>query len=326
MSARPASVAIHEVGPREGFQIEQPPIPTAQKIELANALSETGLQSIELVSFVSPKWVPAMADAEDVLRGITRKPGVRYGGIFLNVQGLQRALATDCAIDGTLSIGASETFTMRNTNKTTAEALAEIPAFIDAYDAAGIPVRAMNVAAAFGCNFEGYIPLERVLWCIETILALAAERGATIETVKLLDTMGWANPEQIRRTIVAIGERWPDLTVALHLHDTRGLGLANAAAALDEGVRHFDAAVGALGGCPFAAVKGATGNIATEDFAFLCEQLGIATGVDLEQLLACVALAERIFGRALPGKLAKAGLFRNVRPVGWAESATAASR
>jgi hydroxymethylglutaryl-CoA lyase len=215
---------------------------------------------------------------------------------------------------------------MRNTNKTTAEALAEIPAFIDAYDAAGIPVRAMNVAAAFGCNFEGYIPLERVLWCIETILALAAERGATIETVKLLDTMGWANPEQIRRTIVAIGERWPDLTVALHLHDTRGLGLANAAAALDEGVRHFDAAVGALGGCPFAAVKGATGNIATEDFAFLCEQLGIATGVDLEQLLACVALAERIFGRALPGKLAKAGLFRNVRPVGWAESATAASR
>jgi hydroxymethylglutaryl-CoA lyase len=326
MTAFPTSVAIHEVGPREGFQIETPPIPTAQKIELANALGETGLKSLELVSFVSPKWVPAMADAEDVLRGITRVPGVRYGGIFLNVQGLQRALATDCAIDGTLSIGASETFTKRNTNKTTDEAVAELPAFVAAYRAAGIPVTSMNVAAAFGCNFEGYIPLERVLWCIETVTAIAAEHGETIDTVKLLDTMGWANPEQLRRTIVAVRERFPQLTVALHLHDTRGLGIANAAAALGEGVRHFDSAVAGLGGCPFAAVKGAPGNIATEDFAFLCEQMGIETGVDLDKLLECVALAERIFGRALPGKLAKAGLFRDLRPVGWAESATSLSR
>jgi hydroxymethylglutaryl-CoA lyase len=315
----PASVAIHEVGPREGCQIEQPPIPTVEKIELADALSETGLKSIELVAFVSPKWVPAMADAEDVLRGIRRKPGVRYTGIFLNVQGLQRALAADCDVEGQLSLSASETFSKRNTNKTTDEALAELPAFIAAYHAAGIPVDRIMISAAFGCNFEGYIPLERLLDCIERLCSIAADAGETVKHVKLADTMGWANPEQIRRTTDAIRRRRPELEIALHLHDTRGLGLANADAALREGVREFDSAVAGLGGCPFAAVAGAPGNIATEDFAFMCEQMGIATGIDLERLLECVALAERIFARPLPGRLAKGGLLRSKRPVGWAE-------
>jgi hydroxymethylglutaryl-CoA lyase len=176
------------------------------------------------------------------------------------------------------------------------------------------------VAAAFGCNFEGFIPLERVLWCVEQIVNVAAERGETIARVKLADTMGWANPEQIRRTIDGIRRRFPTLEIALHLHDTRGLGLANADAALREGVRHFDAAVAGLGGCPFAAVKGAPGNITTEDFVFLCEEMGIATGIDLDRLVACAELAERIFGRALPGHLNKGGLFRAKRPVGWARS------
>jgi hydroxymethylglutaryl-CoA lyase len=314
----PARVAIHEVGPREGFQSETPPIPTAQKIELVDALSATGLQSIELVAFVSPKWVPQMADAEDVLRGITRAPGVRYSGIFLNVQGLKRALASDCYVEGSLSVSASETFSKRNTNKTTGESLAELPAFIETYQEATIPVERILISAAFGCNFEGYISLERTLDCIRRVRDLAAERGETIRSVKLLDTMGWANPEQIRRTIDAVRNRWPELIVALHLHDTRGLGLANATAALHEGVTEFDSAVAGMGGCPFAAVKGAPGNISTEDFAFLCEQLGIETGVDLERLVACVDLAERIFARPLPGHLAKGGLFRNLRPTGWA--------
>jgi hydroxymethylglutaryl-CoA lyase len=141
--------------------------------------------------------------------------------------------------------------------------------------------------------------------------------------VKLLDTMGWANPEQIRRTIDAVRNRRPELEIALHLHDTRGLGLANATAALHEGVREFDSAVAGMGGCPFAAVKGAPGNISTEDFAFLCEQMGIATGLDLDRLVDCVELAERIFGRSLPGHLAKGGLFRAQRPAGWAATARA---
>lgn len=315
-----SDVVIHEVGPREGAQIEDPPIPTERKVELSDALSETGLQSIELVAFVSPKWVPAMADAAEVLEQIERKPGVRYTGIYLNVQGLERALAANCAVDGHLSISASETFGKRNTNRTTEEAFAAQPEWIAAYKAANIRVDTVLVSAAFGCNFEGYIPLERLTGCIARLIAIAEEHGERIARVKLLDTMGWANPEQIRRTIDRVRTTWPELEIALHLHDTRGLGLANADAALREGVRHFDSAVAGLGGCPFAAVKGAPGNITTEDFAFMCEEMGIATGLDLDRLVACAALAEEIFGRALPGHLSKGGLFRAKRPVSWARS------
>ena len=314
MHSFPSHVIVNEVGPREGFQSESPPIATAAKIELIDALSETGVSVIELVAFVSPKWVPAMADAEEVLRGIRRSPNVRYTGIFLNVQGLQRALAAGCAIDATLTVSASETFSKRNTNKTYEQALEELPSFIATYAAAGIRVERINVAAAFGCNLEGVISLDRVLSRIDDVLAIAHAHGEKPSSVKLLDTMGWANPEQIRRTIEAIRSRRPELDIALHLHDTRGLGIANASAALGEGVREFDTAVAGLGGCPFAAVQGAPGNIATEDFAFLCEQLGIETGIDLERLVDCVDLAERIFGRALPGHLAKGGLFREIRP------------
>jgi hydroxymethylglutaryl-CoA lyase len=237
-------------------------------------------------------------------------------------QGLERALRANCAVDGHLSISASETFQKRNTNKTTEEALAALPAFIAAYQAASIPVTTALVAAAFGCNFEGFISLDRVIECITRIIAIAEEYGERITQVKLLDTMGWANPQQIHRTIDRIRSTWPDLTVALHLHDTRGLGLANADAALREGVRHFDAAVAGLGGCPFAAVKGAPGNITTEDFVFMCEEMGIDTGVDLDRLLECATLAEEIFGRALPGHLNKGGLFRAKRPVAWARAAS----
>jgi hydroxymethylglutaryl-CoA lyase len=315
-----SNVIIHEVGPREGAQIEDPPIPTAAKVSLSNALSETGLQSIELVAFVSPKWVPAMADAEDVLAQISRKSGVRYTGIYLNVQGLERALGAKCSIDGSLSVSASETFGKRNTNKSIEETFAAQPAFITAYQAAGIPVDQILVVAAFGCNFEGYIPLERVTDGIARLIEIAAERGETIRRVKLLDTMGWANPEQIRRTIDRVRALFPGLEIALHLHDTRGLGLANADAALREDVRHFDAAIAGLGGCPFAAVKGAPGNITTEDFAFMCEEMGISTGLDLDKLIECSALAEEIFGRELPGHLSKGGLFRAKRPVSWVQS------
>lgn len=317
--SHPQRVFIHEVGPREGVQSEAQ-IPTEAKIRLANALSETGLQSIELVSFVSPKWVPAMADAEEVLARINRKPGVRYTGIYLNVQGLERALAAHCVVDGTLTVSASDAFQKRNTNKSLDEAFAALPEYIVAYQAAGIAVDEAFVAAAFGCNFEGTISIERVMECISRIIAIAGEHGERITKVKLLDTMGWANPDQIHRVLDRVRSTWPELIVALHLHDTRGLGLANADAALREGVSHFDAAVAGLGGCPFAAVKGAPGNITTEDFVFLCEEMGIETGVNLEKLVECAVLAEEIFGRSLPGHLSKGGLFRNIRPQSWAHS------
>jgi hydroxymethylglutaryl-CoA lyase len=312
------------VGPREGFQIEDSSIPTGAKVALVDELSRTGLRSIELVAFVSPKWVPQMADAEEVLSGITRVPGVRYTAIYLNAQGLQRALAADCAVDGSISVSASDAFSRRNTNKGIEDTVAAIPGWIDTYQAAGIPVETILISAAFGCNFEGFIPLGRVFDLIARLRAIAAERGETIRRIKLLDTMGWANPEQIRRTIDAVRAAHPDVEIALHLHDTRGLGLANAHAALSEGIREFDSAVGGLGGCPFGKVKGAAGNIATEDFVFLCQELGIETGVDLEALLACVEHAEQIVGHPLPGHLAKGGVYRELRPTGWAAATSEA--
>ena len=262
MSMLPASVAIHEVGPREGSQIEQPPIPTAQKIELSDALSETGLKSIELVAFVSPE----MGAGDGRRRGrAARHPAQARRALHRHLpQRTRLATRARCRLrrGRALSLNASDAFSKRNTNKTTAEAVAELPAFIAAYRAAGIPVDRIMISAAFGCNFEGYVPLERLLDCIERLCTVAADAGETVKHVKLADTMGWANPEQIRRTIDAIRNRRPELEIALHLHDTRGLGLANADAALREGVREFDSAVAGLGGCPFAAVAGAPGNIA----------------------------------------------------------------
>jgi len=316
----PASVIINEVGPREGFQIETGPIPTEKKVELINALSRTGLKKIEAVSFVSPKWVPQMADADEVMAQIDRVEGVAYTATYLNKKGLERALANKASVEGTLIVAASETFSKKNMNRTTAEMLLAMAEWIETYQSAGIRVKQMDVMTAFGCNYEGYIYLDRVLYLIETVMRIAEEHGEKIEIVKLADTMGWANPEQMKRTIHGIKNKWPHLEIVLHLHDTRGLGLANANAAMQEGVRIFDAAVAGLGGCPFAAVKGAPGNICTEDFAFLCEEQGVATGLDLEALIECARLAERIVGRELPGHLSKGGRLSHIRPLGWKQA------
>lgn len=313
-------VRIHEVGPREGFQLQGEGIGTADKVAFVNALSVTGLTSIEVTSFVSPKWVPSMADAEEVMAGILRRPGVKYRAIYLNPRGLKRALAADAAVNGVLALTASETFCARNTNRTIAQTIASLPEWIAAYKAARIPVDEVALMAAFGCNFEGQVALARVLSLLETAISAAADNSERISTVKLADTMGWANPEQVKRTVAAIQNRWPEMEIALHLHDTRGLGLANAYAALELGICEFDAAVAGLGGCPFAAVKGAAGNIATEDLALLCEEMGVATGLDLEALVECARMAERIFGTALPSHLPKGGLFRQVRKTTWAHS------
>jgi hydroxymethylglutaryl-CoA lyase len=196
-----------------------------------------------------------------------------------------------------------------------------MPNWISAYQEAGIPVDQVAVMATFGCNFEGHIPLERVVQLIEKVDHLLNENGEQLKKIKLADTMGWANPEQMKRTIFAIRNKWPDAEIILHLHDTRGLGMANAYSALQEGVSHFESAIGGLGGCPFAKVKGAPGNISTEDLVFMCDEMGIETGVDLAKLLECVKLAEGIFGHDLPGHLHRGGLFREIRPKTWAEMA-----
>jgi hydroxymethylglutaryl-CoA lyase len=308
----PKKVEIIEVGPREGYQFEgigQPEkISTADKIRLIEALSETGLKAIQCTSFVHPKQVPQMADAEAVMAGLKQRDGVRYSAVYLNDVGIRRALATGkVAISGKVTLTASETFAQRNQKRTLAEDYEMQRKVAALYKEQGYEVTSASVMAAFGCNYEGDVPAARVIRLIEQIHEIVGEVGSKLRLLSLADTMGWANPEQVRRLVGMIRERWPELRLRTHLHDTRGLAIANTYAALLEGVDSFDTAVGGLGGCPFAGHKAAAGNVCSEEVVFLCHELGIETGVDLEKLIDCAVLAEEIVGHPLPSKLARAG-------------------
>ncbi len=314
MSDIPNSVYIREVGPREGFQFEKGPIPTARKVELVDQLSGTGVRYIQVTNFAHPKWVPQMADADEVAAQFHPIAGVRYDAIYLNERGLARAVAAGkFDLRGVLNLTASDTFSKRNTNKTIAETLEALPGQIKTFEDANVPLEGIVVMAAFGCNYEGDIPQSRVLDLIARALEIAANRGHRPRWLQLADTMGWANPLQIKRMIAAVRERWGDAKINLHLHDTRGTGLANVYAALEMGVDEFDAAVAGLGGCPFAGHREAAGNVCSEDIVFLCEEMGIETGIDLEVLIACARLAEEIVGHPLPGKVMRGGSLSRYR-------------
>jgi hydroxymethylglutaryl-CoA lyase len=314
MSDLPSSVHINEEGPREGFQIEKGPIPTARKIALIDALSQTGIDHIQIVSFVNPKAVPGMADAEDVVRGITPRPGVDYTALWLNEKGFERALRQNrLANKGTIQLAASEKFLKRNQNRTAEQQLAGQHAIVEMYKAAGVPVERGSIMAAFGCNFAGDIPVSHVVDLVQQILDVAKEHGVTLTYVTLADTMAWATPLAVKRMVGALRERWPDLAFALHLHDTRGMAIANAFAGLEMGVTRFDAAVAGLGGCPFAGHNGAAGNVCTEDLVFMCNEFGIKTGIDLDALIECAKLAEDVVGHPLPGSVMKGGTLERFR-------------
>ena len=314
MTDLPKQIHIVEEGPREGFQFEKGEIPTSRKIELIDALSTTGLKHIQIVSFVDPRRVPGMADAEDVVRGITPVKGVAYTGLWLNDKGFERALATQrLDVRGTITVGASDAFLKRNQNRTIQEQIASQYPMTRRYKELGVPVTRGGMMAAFGCNYEGDIPVDRVVSLVGEILAIARETDVTLDYVSLADTMAWATPLSIKRVVGAIRDKYPDLEISLHLHDTRGMGLANAYAGLEMGVTRFDAAVSGLGGCPFAGHAGAAGNIATEDLVFMCEEMGIATGVDLDVLIQCALLAEDIVGHPLPGSVMKGGTLARLR-------------
>ncbi len=311
--ALPSRITLNEVGPREGFQFEgigQPSrIATADKVRLVDMLAGTGLRTIQMASFVSPKQVPQMADAEEICRVVTPRPGVRYTGIYLNDTGLRRAIATgQLAISGKITLTASETFAGRNQRRTLAEDAAMQRRIAALYRETGYDVTDGSVMAAFGCNYEGPVATGRVLDLVEELHRIAEEVGSRLATVMLADTMGWADPELVRRTVGAVRERWPGIRVGLHLHDTRGLAIANVHAALQEGVELFDTAVAGLGGCPFAGHKGAAGNVCTEEVVFLCQRIGVETGVDLPALIGCARFAESIVGHPLPSKLITASL------------------
>lgn len=304
----PQKIFLHEVGPREGLQMIREPIATANKIRLVDLLSECNFPEIEFTSFVSPKLVPQMADAEQVAAGITRRPGTEYTAIFLNNAGMDRAIATGrLDFHGTLFATASETFSKRNTNRDTEETFRYCGERIAAYRERGIAIDTISIMAAFGCNYEGDIDPAHVLGLIRRLLTMARDHDLPIGLIQLADTMGWATPTSVRRLVGNLREAWPDLRINLHLHDTRGLGLANAFAAMELGVDDFDSAVGGLGGCPFAGFKGAAGNIVTEDLVHLCNELGVATGIDLERLVEAARQIEELLDQALPGKVLRGG-------------------
>lgn len=312
--AYPKKIDVHELGPREGMQIEKNPVSTEGKIRLVDMLSECNFPEIEVTSFVSPKWVPQMADAEQVVAGITRRPGTRYTAVYLNVQGMQRAAATGkLDLQGSLSVTASETFSKKNTNRNLEETFAETEKRIATFKEQNIPIEDVSVMAAFGCNYEGNVDPDHVVRLIARLMSMADEAGLTIRMIQLADTMGWANPASIRTLVGKVQNRWPDKRINLHLHDTRGLGIANVIAAFEMGVDDFDSAVGGLGGCPYGGFAGAAGNIVTEDLVHLCQELGIETGVDLDRLLEVAREAEGIVGHPLPGKVMRGGSLPSYR-------------
>lgn len=312
--ALPKFVTIKEVGPREGMQFEKGPIATADKIRLVDMLSECNFKKIEVTSFVSPKWVPQMADADEVAAGFTRKPGTEYSCVFLNARGLERGAATGkFDIRGNLYATVSELFCKKNTNRTIEETYTDLEERIGVFKRLGLPVERVGVMAAFGCNYEGDIDPARVLTMIGRLLELSERNGVSIQGIALADTMGWATPTRLRRLVGLVQDRWPDKPVSLHLHDTRGLGLSNAFAALEMGVDEFDAAVGGLGGCPYGGFKGAAGNISSEDLVHMCLELGVETGIDLDNLILAAQAAETIVGHPLPGKLIQGASLQSYR-------------
>jgi hydroxymethylglutaryl-CoA lyase len=296
MTDLPSRISIREVGPRDGLQNEDP-VPTAAKIELIDRLSGTGVERIEAVSFVRPSAIPQMADAAQVWDGIARSPSVRYSALVPNLRGAGLALGAGVAeIEAVVS--ASDTHNRKNVNRGTERSLDDIAQIIDSAHQGGASCQVI-VSTAWGCPFEGDVPVERVLW----VAGRAVADGA--DSISFGDTTGMATPGRVTALVGAFRSAYPDIPLNLHFHNTRGAGLANVLTALQLGVADFDASVGGLGGCPYA--PGATGNIATEELIYLTEDMGIATGIDLEAMIAAAADAEQIVGRTLPSQVLRAG-------------------
>jgi hydroxymethylglutaryl-CoA lyase len=296
MSDLPARISLREVGPRDGLQNEDP-VSTAAKIALIDRLGHTGVSRIEAVSFVRADAIPQMADADEVWAGVARVPTVRYSALAPNLRGARRALDAGFT-EVEVVVSASETHNRKNVNRSTGQSLDEIAVVIGEAHQRGATCQVI-VSTAWGCPYEGDVPVDRVLW----VAGRAAADGA--DSVSFGDTTGMATPRRVRDLVGGFRSRFDDTPLNLHFHNTRGTGLANVLAALELGVDDFDASVGGLGGCPYA--PGATGNIATEELVHMVEDMGVATGVDLDAMIDAAAEAERIVGRELPSQVLRAG-------------------
>ena len=292
----PGSVRLVEVGPRDGLQNEATTIPTAAKIAFVDALSAAGHSMIEVSAFVSPSWVPQMADAADVFAGIHRREGVRYTALVPNLSGLERAQRAGVS-EIAIFAAASETFSHRNINQSIAASLETYAEVCRHAAAVGLPVRAY-LSTVFGCPFEGHVPIPRVV----TVASQLADMGAY--EVVLSDTIGIAHPGQVAPVVDAVANHVPLAQLALHFHDTRGMALVNVSKGLDAGITTFDSSAGGLGGCPYA--PGATGNLATEDLVYMLDGLGVRSGVDLGRLIEASRLIEPYVGHTLPSRVYRA--------------------
>jgi hydroxymethylglutaryl-CoA lyase len=240
---------------------------------------------------------------------------VAYEAIWLNEAGLERAarLREHLTLRPMFSVAGSDTFMRKNTNRSVDERIDELPGWAERYQTLGLPGIDVGVMAAFGCNYEGDVEPRRVVSVLQRVEQKAEACGSRLHGIGLADTMGWANPLQIKRLVGIVRDRWPETPIKLHLHDTRALAVANVVAGLEMGVDCFDSAVAGMGGCPFAAHKGAAGNVTTEDVVFLCQELGVPTGIDLDLMIEAGQLAERVVGHPLPGKLKSGGNLETYR-------------
>jgi hydroxymethylglutaryl-CoA lyase len=292
----PTEVSLREVGPRDGLQNEDP-VPTDAKVQLLNALSRTGIQRIEAVSFVHPKAIPQMADADEVWQRADKVDGVRYSALVPNTRGAHRALEAGFG-EIEVVVSASDTHNQRNVNRSTEESLADISGLIRTVHDAGA-ICEVIISTSFGCPFEGDVPPQRVAWVVDRAVADGADR------IAFGDTTGMATPRRVRDLLDVVRPAHPEVPILLHFHNTRGTALANILTALEYGITEYDASVGGLGGCPYA--PGATGNVATEEVVHMLEDMGIATGVDLGALLHAARLAQDIVGRRLDSGVLRAG-------------------
>jgi hydroxymethylglutaryl-CoA lyase len=301
----PERVTICEVGTRDGFQIEPDFIPTERKVEVVDLLTEAGVPRIEVTSFVHPKAVPQLRDAEAVMAAIRRRPGTRYAALVPNDKGAARAV--DAGVDRLHTVvSASESHNLANVNMTIAESIAKLRAVAQIATRAGVILQC-GISTSFGCPFEGDVPLDR----LESVVARLVDLGAG--GIGLADTTGMANPRQVATVLERLMPRFPGIEWTLHTHDTRAMAIPNILAALECGVTHLDASIGGLGGCPFA--PGASGNVCTEDLVHCLHAMGVATGIDLDRLVAVSRRVEQILGRPLPGQIIKAGPSTRKYPV-----------
>jgi hydroxymethylglutaryl-CoA lyase len=292
-------VELFEVGPRDGLQMEPEVVPTAVKVALIERLLGAGVRRIEVASFVNPKRVPQMADAEALLQQLHRPDGVRFTGLVMNRRGLDRALGAGCDEIG-MVVAASDTFNRRNQQVGTDESIAAWLEIATAARAAGVRAQ-VTISTSFGCPFEGEVPMQRVLDVAQRLVD-----GGPCELC-FADTIGVGVPAQVSALLARARELWPRLPLRCHFHNTRNTGMANAWAALEAGASTLDASIGGIGGCPFAPA--ATGNIASEDLIYLLERSGVRTGVSLPALIETARWLQQQLGHGVPGLMTKAGLF-----------------